>query len=184
METIRIGEIAQIRAGIPAYKQIDDGEEVIYYQMYNYNADTNKFENGTIATIKKKQTEKHLLYENDVLLTAKGARYYCALYHPKQEEKAIACGAFFVLKVIDDRITPQYLSWFLNRPEIGEKIKRCSSGYFAVEKKEVISLGIPLISIEEQHLIYESFTLLIEKRRIQIELIETWQLHLFLGLYK
>ena len=186
METIKIGEIAQIRAGIPAYKQIDDGEKVIYYQMYNYNADTNKFENGTNAIITSKQAEKHLLCDNDVLLTAKGARYYCAVYHPEQKEEkiAIACSALFIIRATDVRISPQYLSWFLNRPEIGEKLKHWAPDYFIVRKDEIASLEIPLISLEKQYLIYEAFALLIEKRRIQKELSEAWQLYLFQSIYK
>lgn len=175
MKTVKIEDIVQIKAGISAYKHIENGEEIIYYQMSNYNADTDKFEKGTIATVTSSQVEKNLLCKNDLLLTAKGARYYCALYNPMQEEKAIACSSIFILKVTDERVIPEYLCWYLNRPEIGKELMNWTSNYFVIKKKQVISLDVPLVSLEEQNLIYKIFKLQTSAMKIQKQLFEESQ---------
>lgn len=175
METLKIEEIVEIKSGIAAYKQIDNGEKVIYYQMSNYNADTNKFENGTIATVTSNQLQKHLLCKNKLLFTAKGATYYCALYNPEQEEKAIACSSFFILEVTDERITPEYLCWYLNRPEIGKKMMRWSSNFFTIKKEQLTSLSIPLVSLEVQYHIYNIIKLQTRAVKIEKEKLELCQ---------
>lgn len=175
MKTLKIEKIAEIKSGITAYKQVDNGEQVIYYQMGNYNADTDKFENGTVATVTDSQLQKHLLCKNDLLFTAKGATYYCALYNPEQEEKAIACSSFFILKVTDERISPEYLCWYLNRPKIGKELTRWSSSFFTIQKDQLTSLSVPLVSLEVQNHIHKIIKLQTTAVKLQQKKLELYQ---------
>lgn len=179
METTKLDAIAQIRNGIFPGNTTNDEIEVIYYQMSNYNAEDDKFENGTISTITTNQAEKHLLCKNNLLLTAKGATYYCALYNPEQEEKAIACNAFFIIKVTDERITPEFLCWYLNRPEIGKKLICWSSNHFIVQKEKLNSLTIPLPTLEAQFLIHDISKLQQKSMKIQKEYFDAIQLYYY-----
>jgi restriction endonuclease, S subunit len=171
MELIQIEKIAHLRNGIPAYQNISEGEEVIHYKMSNYNREKDMFNDGTKAFITSSQVQKHLLCNNDLLLSIKGAKYYCALYNPEYEEKAIASDSLLVLQVTDARIMPEYLCWLLNRPETGKELMISSSNHYIIRKEKVASLGIPLVSLEAQALIIEICKLQKEKIKIQKEQI-------------
>lgn len=171
MELIQIEKIAHLRNGIPAYQNISEGEEVIHYKMSNYNREKDMFNDGTKAFITSSQVQKHLLCNNDLLLSIKGAKYYCALYNPEYEEKAIASDSLLVLQVTDARIMPEYLCWLLNRPETGKELMISSSNHYIIRKEKVASLCIPLVSLEAQALIIEICKLQKEKIKIQKEQI-------------
>lgn len=141
MKTITIGEIARIASGINC-KIISNGK-VHFHQMRDYNTETKTFAKKDMTNLNKNAVS-HLLQRKDLLITAKGAKFYCAVYNCFGK-KAVASNAFFVVRIFDKRITPEYLSWFLNQPEISQTLIQWKTNYFILNKDAIASLSIPLL---------------------------------------
>ncbi len=141
MKTITIGEIARIASGINC-KIISNGK-VYFHQMRDYNTETKTFAKKDMTDLNK-NVVSHLLQRKDLLITAKGAKFYCAVYNCSGK-KAVASNAFFVVRILDKRITPEYLSWFLNQPEISQTLIQWKTNYFILNKDAIASLSIPLL---------------------------------------
>lgn len=146
MKTITIGEIARIASGINC-KIISNGK-VHFHQMRDYNTETKTFAKKDMTDLNK-NVVSHLLQRKDLLITAKGAKFYCAVYNCS-EKKAVASNAFFVVRIFDKRITPEYLSWFLNQPEISQTLIQWKTNYFILNKDAIASLSIPLLDRTNQ----------------------------------
>lgn len=57
--------------------------------------------------------EKHLLRHGDVLFAAKGTKNFAAVYD-NHNKPAVASTSFFVARLRDKKVLPEYLAWFLN----------------------------------------------------------------------
>ena len=111
--------------------------------MRDYNTETKTFAKKDMTNLNK-NVVSHLLQKKDLLITAKGAKFYCAIYNCTRK-KAVASNAFFVVRIFDKRITPEYLSWFLNQPEISQTLIQWKTNYFILNKDAIASLSIPLL---------------------------------------
>lgn len=70
---------------------------------------------------------RHLLRKDDLLFAAKGASNYCVLYDGS-ESKIIASSSFIIIRLLTEKILPEYLCCYLNTPTILEGLKSSSVG--------------------------------------------------------
>lgn len=116
---------------------------------FDSNCQPTKFENSYVAEGKK--TEQYLLQKGDVLLAGKGHRLIAWAYQSEMG-KCIASSLFYVLKLEQDYILPQYLALFLNSTKPQHQLAFMSSGATiqSLPKNEMLELKIQIPSLDKQ----------------------------------
>ena len=148
----KIQDIATIRSG--TYIKGKSEGEVCYLQVNDYDKTKNRFFLPKPSLELNIKTKKHLLLEGDIVLAAKGTSNFCVVFH-EEMGKAVASSSFLVITIIDSYIiSPEYLSWVLNREDtlaffkanaVGSAMP--SIGKTLVEEYEI---AIPHIQIQKK----------------------------------
>ena len=104
-------DITNIQTGLFA-KPAGIGE-LVYLQSKHFD------ENGQLHSVLHPDllaegiAEKHLLKDGDVLFAAKGTKNFAAVFE-NHNEPSVASTSFFVIRLSDNKVLPQFLAWFLN----------------------------------------------------------------------
>ena len=141
--------IASIQTGLFA-KPIAKGD-IVYLQAKHFD------ENGQLKTSLHPDlkadtiTDKHMLRHGDVLFAAKGTKNFAAWFESKNQP-SVASTSFFVLRITDKIILPQFLVWFLNHPSTQEILKRTARGTSipSIRKTVLEELEITIPNMETQ----------------------------------
>ncbi len=125
-------------------------------------------------------SEKHLLKDGDVLFAAKGAKNFAAVYE-SHNAPAVASTSFFVIRLTDKKVLPEYLAWFLNSHSIQAILKAQAIGtsIASISKQVLENLEVKVPSIETQKAILQ-ITKLHNKEKFlkqQIEMLREKQIH-------
>ncbi len=124
-------------------------------------------------------TDKHILNKGDVLFASKGSKNFATCFNDA-ELSAVASTSFFVIRINEKNVLPDYLTWFLNRPKTLSILKRKAKGtaIVSITKSALADLSISVPSIEKQKLILKTFQLRnIEKQlRQKIETLREQQI--------
>ncbi len=148
----QIKDIAQIMSGV--YLPIVPNGEIAYLQVKDYlNPNPAKTAARVAST---KRTEGNLLKKNDMLFASKGATYLSAIYN--EEEPAVASTIFFVIRIANDIILPEYLCWYFNQQSTQSYFKTLQMGSVTplIHKDSVEELHIPIPNKETQAKIVEA----------------------------
>ena len=160
--------IAIIKTGIYALP-VKTGK-VVYLQAKHFNESGILLDTVEPELPLNTQTEKHLLNDGDIIFAAKGSKNFAAKYENKNGP-CVASSTFLVLKINDefhDKISPDYLCWFLNHPKTQELIKMRARGssMISISKAALQELEITIPAIEKQILIVKIHAL--QNTEIQI----------------
>ncbi|NQT78292.1 MAG: restriction endonuclease subunit S [Bacteroidetes bacterium] len=147
-----LGHIANIQTGVFA-KPVARGE-IVYLQAKHFN------ERGQLTGLlhpdlnASQITEKHLLRQGDILFAAKGTKNFTALYEGNNMP-AVASTSFFVIRLQEMNVLPEYLTWFLNHPNTQRLLKGKARGtsIVSISKSVLAELEIPVPEIQLQELI-------------------------------
>lgn len=147
-----LGHIATIQTGIFA-KQVTNGE-IVYLQVRNFD------ESGELISLlhpdlkADEVSEKHLLQAGDVLFSAKGTKNFAAVFE-SQNYATVASTSFFVLRLLENFILPEYLAWYINHPKSKNFLKGEARGTSipSISKSMLEMLEISIPSINTQKLI-------------------------------
>lgn len=169
MKTL-IKDITNIQTGLFA-KPTGKGE-VVYLQSKHFD------ENGKLLgelhpdLLANSISEKHLLKAGDVLFAAKGTKNFAAVYE-NQNPSAVASTSFFVLRPNDNKILPEYLSWFLNHPETQKVIKDNARGTAipSIRKTVLEELEISIPSIEKQRTVIQLAALVRKENELRMNIL-------------
>ena len=117
--------------------------------------------------------EKHLLKDGDVLFSAKGSKNFAAVYEG-HNPAAVASTSFFVIRLNDKRILPEYFAWFLNSQVTQSLLKGQAIGTSipSISKQVLENLEMAVPSIEIQKAILQ-ITALRNKEKSFKQKIET-----------
>ena len=90
----------------------------------------------------------------DILFMARGARNYSLLID-KIPDSVLAAACFFIVRVSNPEVLPEYLWWYLNQAPVEEYLKRFSgrSVHMPVVRRAVlegIDIPIPPITVQQQ----------------------------------
>jgi hypothetical protein len=99
-------------------------------------------------------SEKHLLKNGDVLFAAKGTKNFAAVFE-NHNEPSVASTSFFVIRLTDKKVLPQYLAWFLNNHTTQTLLKGQALGTSipSISKQVLENLEIAVPNIEIQRAI-------------------------------
>jgi restriction endonuclease S subunit len=166
--------IANIQTGVFA-KPVAKGE-IAYLQPKYFDELgklTTKLEPDLNAT---GISEKHILKQGDVLFAAKGSKNFAA-HFDLEDMFAAASTSFFVIRITDRSILPEYLTWFLNHPTTMKFLKSFARGtsIASISKEVLDGLEIIIPSLERQELIYKIDDLRSKETYIRMKLLSLKQ---------
>ena len=107
----------------------------------------------TLSNIKYDESlDKYLLKDKDVVITARGSRFECAVVRIKDNEKIVCGENFFILRVLNQELNSYYLSVFLNSDKGQESIfsKQVRTTILSLKSEELLNSYIDLISKDKQ----------------------------------
>ena len=99
--------------------------------------------------------EHSMLRRGDLLFAGKGATFLCREY--KSEMPAVPSTTFYIIRPISERITTEYLCWYLNHPRVVAAVKaaQVGSGTPLIHKPTLEQLEIIVPDLETQRLVVE-----------------------------
>lgn len=87
--------------------------------------------------------------DGDILFRAKGFVHDAVMVN-REDGKAIASAQFFILRVINEQVLPEYIAWYINQKPAQDYFKLISAGTSipSVNKQNLLALDI---KIPESH---------------------------------
>jgi len=124
------------------------------------------------------RTKKHLLEDRDILFIAKGENNRACIYYEKIG-KAVASSLFFVIRIKDDILIPEYLRWFINSPSAQNKLESFSKGSHipSISKKLLAELEIPVPPLKVQNQVLELISLWQKEKNLAIDILKEKEIY-------
>jgi restriction endonuclease S subunit len=149
----QLKHIAKIQTGFYAKNPVNEGD-IVYLQAKHFD------HNGILSDdlhpdiLRKDASDKHLLNVGDVLFAAKGTRNFASVFKVL-EIPAVASTSFFVIRLYEQKIIPEYLAWFLNYSDAQKFLKSNARGtsIVSISKDVLEDLTISIPSIKTQQTI-------------------------------
>jgi restriction endonuclease S subunit len=169
--------IAGIQTGIFA-KPVSEGE-IVYLQAKNFDED-GKLTGLLYPDLKGEGiSEKHFLQPGDVLFASKGIRNFAAWYEG-QNQLAVASTSFFVIRLQNENVMPEYLAWYLNHPNTQKILKGRAIGtsMVSISKSvlEELEISIPDLRMQKAILKITQLRNLEKNLKQQIETLKEKQI--------
>ena len=167
-------EITIIKSGI--FRKIAAKGDIKYLQVRDFTTEGSYIDNVEPKAIFDGSALKHALEKGDILFAAKGDKNFAANFIP-EIGLAVASSSFVVLKIRDefkDRISSEYLTWYLNTPKIQTRLKAKAKGSAlqSISIEALQELCINLGQIEDQNLILKIHKLQMREKEILFTLAE------------
>jgi len=152
---VKIENIADIQSGL--YLKTEPDGDVIYLQIKDFDSNGRLIFDPEPLVKDNGKLSNHLLFEGDLLFAAKGTSNFCTVYK-KNMGKAVATSSFFVLRIIEPHIRPDFLCWLLNTPYILKILKSCAVGSSipSITKSMIGNIEFETPSIVKQQLIVDT----------------------------
>lgn len=153
---IKLLDISTLSFG--AYIKSVPDEGVLYLQVRNFSEVGDYLNNVDTYVLSDDLKESYLLEQDDILFVSKGMKFFAYKYNDSIG-KAVASSVFYVIKVDQSVVLPEYLLCIMNHPKSLSYFYSASAGSSipSIRKKELLDFEIPLISIEEQKKLIDVF---------------------------
>lgn len=148
---LTIQEFAKIQSGV--FLATAPQGEIAYLQIKDLLAETPEKTASRIPYSQK--LEKHLLQKGDLLFAGKGTSNLCRVVD--FEHPAIASTTFYIIRIGDGNILPEYLCWYLSQPKTLATIKagQVGTGTPLIRKQILENLEIAIPDLKTQQQIVE-----------------------------
>src|SRR3972149_8135049 len=170
----KITEIADIQIGYQFRKKIeldDPGtNRVIQIRDFDENHTLNK--DGLSRVRIDKSTDQYLIRRGDVLFLSRGHRHWAAPIIDELQD-TVAVGHFFVIKMRNEIILPEYLAWYINQSPAQEylhNIARRGTHMPLVTLSAFKGLTVEVPDMATQHQIVELSRLMERENKLLAEL--------------
>ena len=148
---MKLKDIVEIFSGI--YAKDLPGGEIACLQVKDLLVSSPEAMASRIECTKK--TDGYLLKRGDLLFAGKGTTYLCKLF--EWDFPAVPSTTLYSMRLKSDKVTPEYLCWYLNHPSIVAAVKaaQVGSGTPLIRKPTLENLEIIVPSREKQRLVVE-----------------------------
>jgi hypothetical protein len=174
---VKLKKIAKIQSGYISRGRIvprEDGKSLLM-QAKDVSADNLSYRTDALVRFMPTLSGKDwFLKPGDILFMARGARNFSVLID-KLPDSVLAAACFFVVRISNFEILPEYLCWYLNQLPVEEFLKRFSGRgvHMPVVKRAVLeSIDIPLPPVKTQKKISEINKLLQKEQDLFKKLAE------------
>ena len=144
----KISEIAEVVSGV--YLLAAPYGEVYYLQIKDLLSESPE-KTASKVTLSAKN-ERYLLAKGDLLFAGKGTTYLCKVFD--LDIPAIASTTFYIIRIGDGDILPDYLCWYLSQPKTLAIIKsgQVGTGTPLIRKQilENLEIAIPDLKTQQQ----------------------------------
>jgi hypothetical protein len=170
-------KITEIQSGYINRGKIDPRDDGTCLLMQAKDVDPDQLSYRTEALVRfipKLSAKDRFLEPGDILFMARGSRNFSVLMG-ELPESVLAAACFFVVRISNSRILPDYLNWYLNQSPVEEYIKRFSGRgvHMPVVRRSVLeSIDVPLPPIKTQKQISEMNDLLKKEQDLYKKLAE------------
>lgn len=147
---MRLKEISVILSGYLSREKIEPREEGNHFLLQARNVDGACLRYDTSDLIRFYPTlsaKDRFLEQGDILFMARGAHNFSILLMADIPFGTLAAACFFIIRVRDERVLPEYLCWYLNQEPVAQYFQRNSGKgvHMPVVKRAVLeNLDIPL----------------------------------------
>jgi restriction endonuclease S subunit len=168
-------EIVIIKSGI--FRNIASKGDIKYLQVRDFTTEGSYIANCEPKAIFDDSALKHALKKNDILFSVKGDKNFATVFRP-EIGLAVASSSFVVIRIRDefkDRISSEYLTWYLNTPKIRTRLKSKAKGSAlqSISINAVEELYINVAPLEDQNLILKIHKLQMREKEILFALAES-----------
>ncbi len=161
--------IASIQTGVFA-KPANNGD-IVYLQARHFD------ENGLLAVelhpdlMADDISDKHILKTGDVLFAAKGTKNFAVAFED-HFPVSVASTSFFVIRLQNEIVLPQYLAWYLNSPHSQQFLKNFARGtsIASISKAVLDELEIFIPDLKTQKLILKITQLRNSEKKLKQEI--------------
>lgn len=126
---MKLKKISAILSGYITREKITPQKEGDYFLLQARDVDGTGLTYNTADLVRFNPTlssKERLLEQGDILFMARGAHNFSILMSDiPQNTLAAAC--FFIIRITDKRLLPEYLSWYMNQFPV-ERYIECNSG--------------------------------------------------------
>ena len=174
---MKLKKIAKIQSGYINRGRIVPSEDGPCLLMQAKDVDANHLSYRTDALVRftpKLSGKDWFLKSGDILFMARGARNFSVMVD-KLPKGVLAAACFFVIRISNSEILPEYLSWYLNQSPAEAYFKRFSGRgvHMPVVKRAVLeNIDIPLPTIKIQKQVSEINKLLQKEQDLYKKLAE------------
>jgi len=174
---MKLKNITKIQSGYINRGKIEPRDDGTCLLLQAKDTDSNSLSYRTEALVRfmpRLSGKDWFLKPGDILFMARGARNFSVLID-KLPDSVLAAACFFVVRIANSEILPEYLCWYLNQSPIDEYLKRFSGRavHMPVVRRAVLeSIDIPLPSIKIQTQISEMNKLLHKEQELYKRLAE------------
>lgn len=112
----KITDIADIQLGYQFRKKIEPVEDGAYQvvQIRDFDQDLALLKDGLLRVNIDKSADSFLIHKGDVLFLSRGQRNWAAAITEELKD-TITVSHFFVMKIKNNQIMPEYLAWYINQ---------------------------------------------------------------------
>jgi len=166
---MKLKKIAKIQSGYINRGKIDPRNDGTCLLLQAKDVAANHLSYRTDALVRfmpKLSGKDWFLKPGDILFMARGARNFSVLID-KLPESVLAAACFFVVRVSNSEILPEYLWWYLNQLPVEEYLTRFSGRgvHMPVIRRAVLeSIDIPLPPIKTQTQV-SNMTMLLQREQ-------------------
>jgi len=169
--------LAEIQSGYINRGKIDprDDGTCLLLQAKDVDADYLSYRTDALVRFTPKLSGKDwFLKSGDILFMARGAMNFSVMVD-KLPEGVLAAACFFVVRISNSEILPEYLSWYLNQSLVEEYLQRFSGRgvHMPVVRRAVLeSIDIPIPLYKTQKKVSEINKLLQKEQVLYKKLAE------------
>ncbi len=118
----KLKDIANVLSGI--YLRPSPTGEIAYLQISDMQALS--VGKTTLKVDFVPKMSRYLLKKGDILFAGKGTKYFCQTFN--LDIQAVPSTTLYIIRPNQEKILPEYLSWFLNLPQTEAKVKTAQVG--------------------------------------------------------
>jgi restriction endonuclease S subunit len=174
---MRLKNIAKIQSGYISRGKIEAVENGSCLLLQAKDVDGGQFSYRTDELIRfnpRLSGKDRFLEPGDILFMSRGASNYSLLIH-KIPDSVLAAACFFIIRVSNSGILPEFLWWFLNQAPVEKYLKRFSgrSVHMPVVRRAVLEgIDIPIPSMKVQQQVSDINALMIKEQELYKRLAE------------
>jgi hypothetical protein len=174
---MKLKKIAKIQSGYINRGKIDprDDGTCLLLQAKDVDADRLSYRADALVRFTPRLSGKDLFIKHgDILFMARGARNFSVMVDILPEG-VLAAACFFVIRISNSEILPEYLWWYLNQSPVEEYLRRFSGRgvHMPVVRRALLeSIDIPLPPVKTQKQVSEMILLLQREQDLYKKLAE------------
>lgn len=173
---VKISDIAEIQIGYQFREKIDqasDGtHQVIQVKDINERRDHQLIPSSLYRVTPDRDTSKYEVSNGDVIFLSKGRRNYATHIDGLHNQKTIVPGYFFILKIKNSGILPEFLTWSINQQPAQGYLQTVTrgTGIPFIRKDDFADLMIHIPTMEIQRNIVELHKLSLKESALLYQL--------------